>query len=61
MSPAIYVAEDGFVGHQWENTLIESGGEGMGWEVLEGKPGKGIIFEMQVNKISTEKKRKIIL
>ena len=28
------------------NTLIESGGGRMGWEVPEGTPEKGITFEM---------------
>jgi hypothetical protein len=33
---------DGWVG----NILIEAGGEGMRWGLLEGKLGKGITFEM---------------
>jgi hypothetical protein len=28
----------------WENTIIEAGG--MGWGFAEGKPGRGITFEM---------------
>jgi hypothetical protein len=30
----------------WEYTLIEAGGREMGWEFSEGKPRKGITFEM---------------
>jgi hypothetical protein len=30
----------------WESTLIEAGEGGMIWGFLEGKPGKGITFEM---------------
>jgi hypothetical protein len=66
MAPAAYAAEDGLVGHQWEDRLgpvkvlcpsigkclgqeagvggLGAGGGGRGF--LEGKPGKGITFEM---------------
>jgi hypothetical protein len=41
----------------WENILIEPGG----WEwdrgFVEGKPGKGITFELYLNKISNKKTR----
>jgi hypothetical protein len=30
----------------WRNTLIEAGREGSDRGVLEGRPGKGITFEM---------------
>jgi hypothetical protein len=30
----------------WVNTLIEAGGEGMGWRFPKGRPGKGKTFEM---------------
>lgn len=30
----------------WGNTLIEEGGEGMGYRFMDGKPGKGKTFEM---------------
>jgi hypothetical protein len=64
MAPAAYVAEDGLVGHQWEERPQCRGmpgcggrngwgehphrirGRGMGWRFVEGKPGKGITFEM---------------
>jgi hypothetical protein len=55
MAPAAYVAEDGLVGHQWkERPLVLSGwvseqgvrGEDREFLFLEGKPGKGITFEM---------------
>ena len=35
---------------------LVSGGRGIGF--LEGRPGKGIIFEMQIKKISNKKKEK---
>jgi len=31
---------------EWGSTLIEAGGEGWDREYTEGKPGKGITFEM---------------
>jgi hypothetical protein len=40
---------------RWESTHIESGGGRMGWGFVERKPGKGITFEMQINKISNKK------
>jgi hypothetical protein len=60
MSPAAHGAEDGLVGYQWEESSWSCEGSmsqcrGMpgprsrnGWagEQGEGKPGKGIIFEM---------------
>jgi hypothetical protein len=30
----------------WVSTLIEEGGGGMGWEVTERKPRRGIALEM---------------
>jgi hypothetical protein len=37
------------------NTFIEAGGGRIGWGFLEAKPGKGITFEMYINKISNFK------
>lgn len=34
------------MGGRLGSTLIEAGGEGMGWGFLDGKPGKGIRFEI---------------
>jgi hypothetical protein len=31
---------------EWRSTLTEAGGREIGWGVPEGKPEKGIIFEM---------------
>jgi hypothetical protein len=43
----------------WRSILIETGGEEGGGEGgredPEGKPGKGIIFEMEINKIFNKK------
>ena len=36
----------------WKSTLIEVGGGDKGY--AEGKPGRGIIFEMQINKITNK-------
>jgi hypothetical protein len=30
----------------WESILIEAKGRGMGWGIVEGKPGRGITFEI---------------
>jgi hypothetical protein len=38
-------SRSGWVGG-WVSTLIEAGGGMMGWGFPEGKPGKGITFEM---------------
>jgi hypothetical protein len=62
IAPALYVAEDCFIQHQWEGRPLillssgagDGGGEhphrrrGKGWNrgVAEGKPGRGIKFEM---------------
>ena len=67
MALAIFVAEDGLVGHQWEERPLScegsmpqyrgmpGPGSGSGWVgeqgkgdrgFSEGKPGKGITFEM---------------
>ena len=41
---------------EWRNTLIEAeGGGGKSQGFQEGKPGKGITFEMQIKKISNKK------
>jgi hypothetical protein len=40
---------------QWGNTLIEEGGEDIGWGVWNGESVKGITFEMQIKKISNKK------
>jgi hypothetical protein len=39
----------------WESIVIEAGGGGMGWGFMEGKPGKGVNFEMLISKISNKK------
>jgi hypothetical protein len=36
----------------WGNTLIEAKGLVMEWGFVEGKPGRGTTFEMQINKIT---------
>jgi hypothetical protein len=36
----------------WESILIEAGRGRMEWGFPEGEPGKGITFEMQINKIT---------
>lgn len=46
----------------WGSTLMEAGGGGMRWgRFEEGEPGKGITFEMYINKISNKRKKKIFL
>jgi hypothetical protein len=42
----------------WESTLIEAGGRGRDRELVEGRLGRGITFEMQINKISNKNKKK---
>ena len=44
------------VGRWVGSTLIEAGGGGWYMGFLEGKPRKGITFEMYINKISNKNK-----
>jgi hypothetical protein len=39
----------------WGITLIEAGGSGEGIGAVEGKPGRGITFEIQISKITNKK------
>jgi hypothetical protein len=41
----------------WGSILIEAVGRGNGIGSLWRKPGKGIIFEMEINKINNNNKR----
>jgi hypothetical protein len=40
---------------RWGSILIEAGGKRRGWGLVEGKRGRGITFEMYINKITNKK------